>query len=577
MDIRTLHWTLLLAFLMSNPAARADDAVVARPNVLFIAVDDLRTELGCYGQQAIRSPNIDALAKSGLVFERAYCQLAVCNPSRVSIMTGLRPDSTRVWDLLTQFRDTIPAAVTLPQQFMKHGYHAVSYGKIFHNPWPDNQSWSEPHAWPTDSSLWSADAKRRLADYRQTMRATGKSDAAIARMRAQATEIVDIPDAQHKDGAIAEQALAAMRRLAKQKQPFFLAAGFVRPHLPFVVPRKYWDMYDAEAIPLAENPDLPDGSPAFAMNTMYELRDYHDFHNTPQPHQGSLTPAQQRRLKHGYYASVSFIDSLVGRLIAELDSLQLADNTIVVLWSDHGWKLGEHNSWCKQTNHEIDAQVPLIIRAPKTASVGQRTAALVELVDVYPTLCELAGLPVSDQLEGRSMVPLLANPDLPWKQTAISQFKRRNGRTELMGYSMRTDRYRYNEWQNRQSGEVVATELYDHDTDPQENVNISGLPEHITLLQELSQQLWTTLPAPPEYSPPKPKRPQAIFRNGGEVPLTLYWIRPDGVEREAGVIPAAGQKLLNTNIGHRFRVEGPRDFRRTFEVKKQRQTFQLNP
>jgi iduronate 2-sulfatase len=565
-------------FLASPYAvSSAAESALARPNVLFIAVDDLRPELGCYGETAVRSPNIDKLASSGVVFERAYCQLAVCNPSRVSIMTGLRPDSTKVWDLATRFRHTIPDVVTLPQEFMKHGYHAVSYGKIFHNPWPDNESWCEPHGWPKKSSLWSTEAKQRLADYRKKMRAEGRPESKVARMRAQATEVVDTPDCEHIDGAIAEQALAAMQRLAGQDKPFFLAAGFVRPHLPFVVPRKYWEMYDVEAIPMAANLFLPKKSPAFAMNTMYELRDYFDFDGTPLPDQGSLTEAQQRRLKHGYYASVSLIDSLVGRLLAELETLGLADNTIVVLWGDHGWKLGEHNSWCKQTDYEIDARVPLIIRAPAAKGAGQKTDALVELVDVYPTLCELAGLPVSEHLEGRSMVPLLSNPGQRWKQAAFSQFRRQDGRVPLMGYAMRTDRYRYIEWQDRRTREVVASELYDHKSDPLENTNVAGLSENKDRLDELSRQMWAELPTPPEYTPPKARRPQVTFQNRGDVPLTVFWIKPDGDEKNTGVIEPGKKTLRNTTLGHRFRVQGPNGFTRTFEVTKRRQTFAIKP
>jgi arylsulfatase A-like enzyme len=491
-------FALLLACLLSNVAVVATE----RPNVLFIAVDDLRPELGCYGEQVIHSPNIDRLAASGLMLNRAYCQFAVCNPSRVSLMTGLRPDSTKVWDLATRFRQTIPDVVTLPQQFKKHGYHAVSYGKIFHNPWPDNQSWSEPHAWPK-SSLWSDEAIQRRKEYQEKMRAEGKSEQAIKRIRAQATEIVDIPDDQHIDGAIAGQALAAMRRLAKQNQPFFLAAGFVRPHLPFVVPRKYWELYDRDAIPLAANRFLPNGAPAFAMNTMYELRDYMDFAGTPTPTKGSLTEAEQRRLKHGYYASVSFVDSLIGSLLAELDKLDLADDTIVVLWGDHGWKLGEHNSWCKQTNYEIDARVPLIVRVPGAQSNGKTTDALVEFVDIYPTLCELAGLPLPEHLEGKSMTPLLSNPDQSFKRAAFSQFRRRDGPIPLMGYAMRTARYRYIEWQDRRNGRVVETELYDHERDPLENTNLAGAAENRVRITELSRQMWNVLPQPPKFAPPK--------------------------------------------------------------------------
>ena len=547
----------------------------AKPNVLFIAVDDLRPELGCYGEKAIVSPHIDRLAAEGVLFNRAYCQLAVCNPSRASLMTGLRPDSLRVWDLVTDFRDTVPDVVTLPQAFKKHGYRALSYGKIYHNPRPDNPSWSEPHSWPKKSSLWSKEAKDQLKAYQAELREAGVPDAQIDRLRAVATEVVDVPDHEHIDGAIAEQGLKAMRKLAKQGQPFFLAVGFVRPHLPFVVPRKYWDLYDAEALALAGNPFLPKDAPDFAMNTMYELRDYMDFHKTPRPNEGALPPAQQRRLKHGYYASVSLVDALVGRLMAELSRLGLADNTIVVLWGDHGWKLGEHRSWCKQSNYEVDARSPLLIRAPGVKGNGRGSDALVEFIDIYPTLCELAGLPLPNHLEGQSLAPLLENPDASIKDAAFSQFRREHNKPPLMGYAMRTDRYRYVEWQNRKTREIVATELYDHRDDPQENSNIAVRDELKPLLAKLSRQMWSTLPEPPDYAPPKRERPQAIFRNHSTAALTLFWINPGGGDQKQGVIKPGDSMTQQTTMGRRFRVRGERGFTKTFEIKKQKQVFNI--
>jgi arylsulfatase A-like enzyme len=567
---RTLRPLFLYLFLLASLLTAAPKP----PNILFIAVDDLRPELGCYGEKTIRSPHIDRLAASGVTFNRAYCQLAVCNPSRASIMTGLRPDSIRVWDLKTNFREPVPEVVTLPQTFMQHGYHAASFGKIYHNPWPDNPSWSEPHAWPEKSTLWSDAAKARHAVVKDAMREQGRSEEAIRRIRPQATEIVDFPDEEHIDGAIAEQALAAMRRLAKGDKPFFLAAGFIRPHLPFVVPRKYWEMYDAEAIPAAANPVLPKDAPPFAMNTMYELRDYLDFADTPDPRGGSLTLAQQRRLKHGYYASVSFVDALVGKLVDELEKLGLDQHTIVVLWGDHGWKLGEHNSWCKQSNYEIDARVPLIIRAPGMRAKGQRTDALVELLDVYPTLCELAGLTIPASLEGRSMVPLLSDTGLPWKSAAYHQFPRRGARP-LMGYAMRTADYRYVEWQDRRDRSVVASELYDQQNDPQENVNIAAA--HPTRIAELRQEMWATLPAAPLWSPEPKRRPQVVFCNQRDEPVTLFWLEPEGGERRQAVIPPGESLIQQTTLGHRFRARGASGVVQDFSVKKAKQTFVIKP
>ncbi len=557
-NFRLLKSVILVLIAISTPSIRAESDSQPKPNILFIAVDDLRPELGCYGVDTIQSPHIDRLAASGVRFDRAYCQLAVCNPSRVSLLTGLRPDSAKVWTLDVRFRHTVPDVVTLPQHFKDNGYYAAGFGKIFHNPWPDNVSWSEPHEWPK-SKLWSDEAKQNLADFKEQMRADGKSDAAINRLRAAATEIVDIPDHEHIDGAIAQQSLEAMRRLAKGDQPFFLATGFVRPHLPFVVPRKYWELYDREAIPLAENPSIPIDSPAYAMNTMYELRDYMDYLGTSDPRQGPLTKAQQKELKHGYYASVSLIDAQVGLLLDELESLGIADNTLVVLWGDHGWKLGEHNSWCKQSNYEIDARVPLIIRDPRAKANGQASASLVEFVDVYPTLCDLAGIPTAAHAEGTTLSSLLNDPSATVKDAAISQFPRRTDKGELMGYAMRTDRYRYIEWIDRKTQKPVDYELYDHQTDPVESKNLAGLPKHKSLLKELNQQLWETLPKPPPFQKQEragtPNRPKLTLQNDHSTALNVYWVSPEGKRKLVGTMEPGERMVQNSTKGHKFEVE----------------------
>ncbi len=563
--------------IIPKTAEPQTEATSQKPNVLFIAVDDLRPELGCYGVEAIQTPHIDALAASGIVFNRAYCQMAVCNPSRVSLLTGLRPDSTRVWDLVTRFRETIPDVITLPQHFRKHGYYALSYGKIFHNPWPDNASWDEPHAWP-DASLWSEQAKQRLRDYRQEMRQAGKSAAARARMRAQALERVDVPDHEHIDGAITEQALAALDRLAAKPQPFFLAVGYVRPHLPFVVPNKYWDLYDPATIPLAEHALLPKNTPRFAMNTMYELRDYLDFAETPDPQTGSLTRDQQRELKHGYYASVSFIDAQVGRLLAALRELGLEEDTLVVLWGDHGWKLGEHNSWCKQTNYEVDTRSPLIFRVPGLSSAGQTAQGLVEFVDVYPTLCDLAGLPLAEHLEGQSVTTLLEDPSMPGKGAAFSQFGRRIGNErKLMGYAMRTEQHRYVEWIDRKTRETIAEELYDHAVDPQETTNLANDPQTKNQLVELRNQMWRMLPPPPELPSAPQARPVLRLENAGPAPLKIFWIAPDGTQHPKGTIQPGKGITQNTAIGHQFLVvtDGGKELQ-TITVRRPNETVHLS-
>ena len=467
----------------------------ARPNVLFIAVDDMRCELGCFGTKHVISPNIDRLAASGVLFTRAYCQQAVCNPSRASLMTGLRPDTTKVWDLVTDLRTTIPDVVTLPQHFRGQGYRAVAYGKIYHNTFPDAPSWDEPTHGPRGGTAYSEENQRRLAGFRQQMKSNGKPPAAVTRMRGPATEIQEQPDEMNFDGRQTGEALEKMKELAAGAAPFFLAVGYIRPHLPFITPKKYWDLYDRAKIPLATNGYLPHGAPPVAfgdrsMGGFYELRDYMDYADAPSPFDGPLTEAQQRELKHGYYASVTFIDAQVGRLLEGLDRLGLAQNTIVVLWSDHGWKLGEHGGWCKQTNYEIDTHAPMMIRAPGAKGNGRPSRALVEYVDIYPTLCELAGVPVPATLEGRSLVPLLADPTATVKDAAFSQFPRKHGGGDYMGYAMRTESHRYIEWIDKATGATFACELYDEDRDPEENTNLADAPGQAAAVRALSERLW---------------------------------------------------------------------------------------
>jgi iduronate 2-sulfatase len=468
---------LMLLLLIAWPASGAE-----RPNVLFIAVDDLRPELGCYGAEHIHSPHIDELAATGTTFLRAYCQQAVCSPSRTSLMTGLRPDSTKVYDLNTHFRDKVPDVVTLGQHFKQHGYYAVSMGKIYHGGFDDRPTWSEPARRPQGGSGYVTEHNQQIiAERRRAARQKGLQGRALNRAaRGEAWEAGDVQDEAYTDGAVAKLGVETLRELAGREEPFFLAVGFVKPHLPFNAPQTYWDLYDPAKIQLAPNPFPPQGVTEYTLTSFGEIRVY-----SGMPAMGPISDEQARQLKHAYYACVSFTDANVGKLLGELDRLGLRDETIVILWGDHGWKLGEHASWCKHTNMENDANAPLIIRAPEQKAPGGKTRALVEFVDIYPTLCELAGLPQPPHLEGTSAAALLDDPDLPGEPAAFSQYPRGN----VMGYSMRTDRYRFTSWKNRRTGHVQAVELYDHQTDPQENVNIAGMPEHAELVQMLQRQL----------------------------------------------------------------------------------------
>jgi arylsulfatase A-like enzyme len=488
----------------------------ARPNVLFIAVDDLRPTLGAYGDPDIKTPNIDRLARSGAVFLQAHAQQAVCNPSRASLMTGLRPDTLKVWDLETDFRVTTPNAVTLPQYFRQHGYQAASIGKIYHNVLPDPRSWSEPEmhvaGFPFDPDAVyhhpdnvAIQERRKAAIVKSGREAESIDRYGLWYLKANATESVDRPDNVYYDGAQTDLAVGKLAELKARGAPFFFGVGYYRPHLPFNAPKKYWDLYQRDAIPMAPNPFPPTDGPIVAMSTMRELNGYADFEGAAHPFDGSLSEADARRLKHGYYASVSYIDAQVGRLLDQLDALDLARNTIVVLWGDHGYKLGEHNGWAKMTDYQIDTHAPLIVRAPGMTAPGTRVDRLVEFVDVYPTLAELAGLQVPAQLEGVSAVPLLKDPARPWKTAIFSQFLRAGtwaapDGQPYMGYSLLTDRFHYAVWINWETKVEVARELYDRRRDPDENTNLAGRPESASVMEPLEAQRrsgWRdALPAP---------------------------------------------------------------------------------
>ena len=455
---------LLLAFascLGPAIAHAADNTKPARPNVLFIAIDDLRPEIACYGNTVAKTPNIDRIAKAGMIFGRAYCQQAICSPSRTSMLTGCRPDTTKVWNLSTHFRKALPDAVTLPQHFKNNGYFTRGLGKIFHSGLDDEVSWSVPSINPKSPH----GAERRKDG-----------------TRSQALVIHEGPEDQLFDGELTGMAVSALGDIKKQSLPFFLAVGFIKPHLPFIAPKKYWDLYDPATIPLAPNPFPQKDVPSFAVSGGGELHGYGGV-----PKERVLPDDYARKLKQGYFAGTSFVDAQIGRLLDELDRLELSNNTIVVIWGDHGWKLGEHASWAKHTNVENDTRAPLIISVPGMANAGKTTSALVEFVDIYPSLVELAGLPKPSKLEGLSFKPLMDNPSLPWKTAAFSQYPRGKGKNQIMGYTMRTEQYRFTQWvNNKDHTKVKAIELYDHKTDPLENTNVANDPANRALVKKLA-------------------------------------------------------------------------------------------
>ena len=441
-----------------------------QPNVLFIAVDDLRVELGCYGDSHVLSPNIDKLAEHGTLFERAYCQQTVCNPSRASLLTGMRPDTLRVWDLYTHFRQNLPEAVTLPQLFMQNGYRSIGIGKIFHNwrqdDWRgDRVSWSEPEFLHYETH---GHDEAKVEGPLPPNLASG----------ADGIECRDVPDAAYYDGRIAQKAVERLRTLANSNDPFFLAVGFWKPHTPFNAPKRYWDMYERESIPVPRHLDPPSNVPEIAL--------------TSSRYDGRAKPIELSEMHHGHLAAITYLDTQIGKVIDELDGLGLRNNTIIVWWSDHGLHLGEHGLTRKTTAFELDARVPFIITTPGHPG-GQRSKALVELLDIYPTLAELCGISPPDELEGRSLRPLLENPDQPFRSAALTQTPRPNypkGKLpQSMGYSARTDRFRYTEWRDFKSGRVLARELYDHQTDPLETVNVVEQLEYKKWLPELEEEM----------------------------------------------------------------------------------------
>ncbi len=493
----TFAWTLLSCG--TSPTHGNETSSAAPPNVLFIAVDDLRPELGCYGSDQVLSPNIDRFAKSSLVFKRAYCQQAVCNPSRTSLMTGLRPDTIGVTGNHIHFRSNKPNVVTLPQHFKRNGYHALAIGKLYHGVFPNGASNTK---WDTmgDPESWSEPAVRfgpryyyteeGIAAAKETFRRVYKplnpapNDWTQKLVFGPATESPDVADNTLYDGKVADAAVAQLGKLKQQGKPFFLAVGFIKPHSPFIAPKKYFDLYDngnssSNKIEIASNQKFPTGGPAIAGHVSGELRRYSD-----QPREGPISDENQRRVRQAYYACVSFIDAQIGRVLDELERLELSDNTIVCLYGDHGYHLGEQGLWGKTTNFELDTRVPLIVRAPGMMAAGKATTSLVELLDVYPTLAELAGLPLREELEGRSFAELLNDHSKTTRKVALSQYPRGG----LMGYSMRTQTHRMTQWVHRKSGEIRATELYEYANSLVETENLAGKKVSSKLLEQLREQ-----------------------------------------------------------------------------------------
>ena len=479
-----------LSFLVPGIFLLSISGFAQKQNVLFIAADDLSCALGCYGDPIAQTPHLDRLAATGVCFLNAYNQLPLCNPTRASVMTGLRPDTIKVYDLDRHFRDEVPDAVTLSQQFMKHGWWAGRVGKVYHYNVPASigtDGFDDPPSWQktvnpigrdkTDESLiFNAEPHRKISAALSWLAADGK-------------------DEEQTDGMIATEAIRLMEE--HKKDPFFIAAGFFRPHTPFVAPKKYFDMYPLEEmrLPFAPSDDREDiPTAAFA-------------HNCPIPHYG-LDELTCRKAMQAYYACVSFIDAQVGRMLSALNRLGLAENTVVVFWSDHGYHLGEHNGiWQKRTLFEQGARAPLIIRNPMSKGNGQACRRIVEFIDIYPTLTELARIKTPKQVEGRSLVPLLQNPLSEWNGFAITQVLRPSDNRlakPVMGRSIRTERWRYSDWAEGKNG----VELYDHYADPMEFNNLAenATKENLAVMKTLRKMLVKKASGQTPKTPFNPKR-----------------------------------------------------------------------
>jgi arylsulfatase A-like enzyme len=436
--------TGLFAVLLLAPLAAAE-----KPNVLFISIDDLRPELGCYGSPQVKTPHIDRLASHGMRFDRAYCQVPICMGSRASLMTGILPTATRFHGDCHAEKDA-PGAPTLPETFRKAGYTTLSIGKIFHHPEDTaGRSWSE--------KPWQPDLGHMHSHDPETTRRLSKKQRGLIH------EAPEVEDSAYFDGQVAERAIKELRRLKETGQPFFLAAGFIRPHLPFYAPKRYWDLYERDKIGIADNRFRPRGAPG-ALRGSSEYKSYHlgDFK------EGS--EAFHRMMRHGYFACMSYADKLTGDILAELARLGLEDDTIVVIWGDHGWHLGEHDFWGKHNTMHLATRVPLILRVPGKAA-GASTS-LLENIDIFPTLCELAGIAVPDTVQGRSFTTLLDEPDKPFREVAYSRFG--------PGDAVIGKQYTYTSYGNG-GGEM----LYDLVKDPEENDNVAGKPEAAEALAEM--------------------------------------------------------------------------------------------
>lgn len=469
----------MLSSLLCLLAYGQTDEVRSKPNVLFILVDDLRPELGSYGKSHMISPNIDRLAKKGQLFTRAYVNFPVCGPSRASLLSGLYPSRTRfkAWNC-SQDND-VSGIVSLPMHFRNNNYTTVSLGKVYNNFDDGKGSWDEIWRPALTTTLWDYQTKAGVKLFEE-LNSERQEDPRPRNntnlpKRGLAYENAEVEDIAYEDGRIANKAIEKLQEFQNSSEPFFMAVGFKKPHLPFNAPSKYWELYNEETINLAQNAYPPEDAPGISLPNFGELRAYYGI-----PEEGPLPDSLAIKLRHGYYACVSYVDKQIGRVLDELENLGLDENTIIVLWGDHGWQLGEHGLWGKNTNYEISLQIPLLVKIPKKKG-NIRQEGLVETVDIYPTLCDLAALRKPFHLQGKSFASLLDNPDTRGKTVVYS-------RTGSGGETIITETHAYTAFFDKQ-GKVKAEMLYDLEKDHQENKNIAGQTENRELIKSLMAKL----------------------------------------------------------------------------------------
>lgn len=504
----------IIATIFSSCAISQKTPVKQKYNILFIAVDDLKPLLHCYGDDQMHTPNFDRLASMGAIFTNAQVQQAVCGPSRASLMTACYPDRTKVWDLQTDFRESAPDLVSMPEYLISNGYETTATGKIYHKgstaAGHDGKSWSVPYVSPDNdfdpkygqpmfSFYQDPGTKSRMAELQQEAKNKGiknnnKVREYVFEILKPSTECYDAPNDAYLDGLHTKVALDKFQALKNGNKPWMLAVGYQKPHLPFVAPKKYWDLYKRDEIKLANFRKISEGTPELAFHDSGELKAYSDIP------EGltlgvDLDPEKQRELIHGYMACVSYIDDELGKLLDELEKNNMLENTIITLYGDHGFHLGDHTLWCKHSNFEQATRAPLFIAGPGVAK-GVKITDPVEVMSIFPTILDITGIPAHPQSDGISLLPLIDNnPKTKLaKDYAISQYPRAGGK---MGYSLRTDRYRYTEWFGNKykstdpfnESNIVASELYDYLKDPDETRNLVNDPEYAKVLLQVKQKL----------------------------------------------------------------------------------------